>query len=34
MRSSAPPTMKLNQPQITLTSADESPTPRGRANGV
>jgi hypothetical protein len=34
MRNSAPPTIKLNQPQMTLTSADDSPTPRGVANGV
>ena len=33
-RSSTPPMTKLNQPQITLTSAEDSPTPRGRAKGV
>jgi len=34
MRSNTPPTMKLNQPHITLTIADDSPTRRGNANGV
>ena len=33
-RSGTPPMMKLNQPQITLASAEDLPTPRGRANGV
>jgi hypothetical protein len=33
-RSSAPAMTKLSQPHITLTSAEDSPTPRERANGV
>jgi hypothetical protein len=34
MYSSAPPIAKLIKPQITLRTAEDSPTPRGEANGV